>query len=77
MIKPDPDKTHLEQDARFPSGPWSGFFLQPSLYDGRVKMALNLTFRDGKVTGCGDDRVGNFSLKGSYDLDSGEVVIVI
>ena len=24
--EPDPD---LEQDDRFPSGPWKGFFLQP------------------------------------------------
>ena len=41
--EPDPD---LEQDSRFPSGPWKGFFLQPVL-PGRHWMELNLTFRRG------------------------------
>ena len=25
----------LEQDSRFPSGPWKGYFLQPPLYSGK------------------------------------------
>ena len=34
----------LETDPRFPSGPWTGFFLQ-KLLPGRHVMELRLTFR--------------------------------
>jgi hypothetical protein len=46
---PKPD-LELEQDSRFPSGPWKGFFLQPVLA-GRHWMELNLTFRQGVLQG--------------------------
>jgi hypothetical protein len=36
-------------------------------------MALNLTFTQGVVRGEGVDRVGEFSITGSYDLKTGNV----
>jgi hypothetical protein len=60
----------LETDARFPSGRWTGFFLQP-LLPGRHRMELLLTFRQGVLTGEGRDWVGRFILRGRYDLTDG------
>ena len=65
-----PDPT-LEQDDRFPSGPWEGYFLQPGL-PGRHGMELFLTFREGTLSGEGRDVVGEFLIKGSYERDSGK-----
>lgn len=65
----------LEPDPRFPSGPWVGFYLQPSVNAGRFRMELSLTFRDGTVTGDGEDAVGPFVLRGRYDLESGDVTL--
>jgi len=49
---PDHDTDHadVEHDSRFPSGEWTGFFLQPTFYTGRVKMTLVLTFRQGMLS---------------------------
>ncbi len=66
----NPDQAPVEADPRFPSGPWTGFFLQDVL-PGRNWMELNLTFRDGSVQGEGRDRVGSFRIDGRYDLASG------
>jgi hypothetical protein len=41
----------LETDPRFPSGRWTGFFIQPWI-PGRHMMNLDMTFQDG-----GDDMV--------------------
>ena len=60
----------LEQDDRFPSGPWEGYFLQPGL-PGRQTMELFLTFREGKMRGEGRDIIGEFLISGSYERDSG------
>lgn len=60
----------LETDPRFPSGPWTGFFLQKAI-PGRHLMELHLTFRNGALTGEGRDWVGPFILKGSYSLSDG------
>jgi hypothetical protein len=60
----------LETDPRFPSGPWTGFFLQ-RLIPGRHQMELGLTFRQGTLVGQGRDRVGAFIVQGNYDLDNG------
>jgi hypothetical protein len=38
-------------------------------------MTLRLTFRAGVMDGVGSDFVGDFSMKGSYAADSGEVKI--
>jgi hypothetical protein len=65
-----PDLT-LEEDSRFPSGPWKGFFLQPVL-PGRHWMELSLTFRRGELHGEGRDWVGAFHLKGRYEIESGK-----
>ena len=60
----------LEQDGRFPSGAWTGFFLQrPST--ARHWMELQLTFRGGALRGDGHDEVGAFTLDGHYDLADG------
>lgn len=57
-------------DARFPSGPWTGFFLQKEL-PGRHTMELALEFRDGEIRGEGRDRVGKFLIKGKFEAASG------
>lgn len=59
-----------ETDSRFPSGPWTGFFLQPGTPE-RHWMELDLTFRDGIMAGAGRDRVGKFAISGRYHLDNG------
>lgn len=66
--KPD---LELEQDSRFPSGPWKGFFLQPVL-PGRHWMELNLTFRKGLIQGEGRDWVGEFLFRGRYEVETGK-----
>ena len=63
-------KIELETDPRFPSGKWTGFWLQ-RFYIGRQYMSLNLTFADGVVNGEGVDRVGEFTLTGRYELTTG------
>jgi hypothetical protein len=60
----------LETDPRFPSGPWAGYFLQPEV-PGRHRMELRLTFRDGRFTGEGRDRVGPFTINGVYEVAGG------
>lgn len=62
---------NLERDPRFPSGPWTGFYLQYWL-PGRHPMELDLTFSDGAVDGKGEDTVGPFTIAGQYDLVTGE-----
>src|SRR5437588_5766992 len=66
-----PETTLFETDSRFPSGPWTGFFLQP-LLPGRHRMELRLTFRQGGMTGEGRDWVGKFVVRGRYDLADGK-----
>jgi hypothetical protein len=64
------DSQGLECDSRFPSGTWIGFFLQ-KLLPGRHAMELILTFRQGAMTGEGRDWVGEFTIRGKYDLSDG------
>jgi hypothetical protein len=59
-----------ESDPRFPSGPWTGFFLQ-RLLPGRHKMELILNFSKGQMTGEGRDWVGEFLIRGKYDIADG------
>jgi len=71
-MKFQPEETvALEQDSRFPSGPWKGFFLQPQI-KGRSWMDLDLTFRDGTMRGEGRDWVGKFIIVGRYETESGK-----
>jgi len=65
-----PQAADLETDPRFPSGPWVGFFLQP-LIPGRHRMELRLTFQNGTLTGEGRDWVGEFRIRGRYDVSDG------
>src|SRR5437763_4106644 len=60
----------LETASRFPSGPWTGFFLQ-RLLPGRHLMELRLTFGQGTMTGEGRDWVGEFIVRGRYDVADG------
>ena len=63
---PVPDET----DPRFPSGPWTGFYLQQER-PGKHWMELRLTFREGTMTGEGRDSLGQFLIRGRYSLDDG------
>ena len=64
-------QSDLETDPRFPSGPWTGFFLQ-RVVPGRHMMDLHLTFQSGQLTGEGRDWVGKFILRGRYDVQDGK-----
>lgn len=64
------DLGDLETDPRFPSGRWTGFFLQKAI-PGRHQMELRLTFRGGQMTGEGRDFVGEFRILGRYALPEG------
>jgi hypothetical protein len=68
-LKP-PEPNQLESDPRFPSGPWTGYFLQPAV-PGRHLMELHLTFQQGQMTGEGRDYVGEFIVRGQYSLADG------
>jgi hypothetical protein len=66
-------QTHLgmqEIGPRFPSGPWTGFFLQ-YWFPGRHTTKLELTAAGGELTGEGRDWVGPYTMDGSYDLATG------
>jgi hypothetical protein len=65
-----PEHPELETDPRFPSGPWTGFFLQKPI-PGRHLMEMHLTFCAGRISGAGRDWVGEFTIAGDYALDSG------
>lgn len=68
--KPPPPGLELEQDDRFPSGKWVGFFLQPTV-PGRHEMELILTFSKGTLDGEGRDKIGLFLIKGRYQVEDG------
>ncbi len=64
------DPASVELDPRFPSGPWTGFFLQ-YWFPGRNTTDLALTCRDGELEGEGRDWVGPYTIHGSYDVVTG------
>jgi hypothetical protein len=66
-----PEQASLETDPRFPSGPWTGFFVQSHFLPGRYQMELRLTFKQGEMTGEGRDWVGQFLVRGQYDVQDG------
>ncbi|WP_165231897.1 hypothetical protein [Aquisphaera insulae] len=68
--RPEPEPL-VETDSRFPSGPWCGFFLM-SHSPGKHTMELQLTFRQGVMTGEGRDRIGPFLIKGKYQVEDGQ-----
>ncbi|MGE3804008.1 MAG: hypothetical protein AB7K24_04970 [Gemmataceae bacterium] len=67
MSEPSSD---LESDPRFPSGPWTGFFLQKE-WPGRHMMEMQLTFKEGSFTGEGRDAIGPFRMRGRYSSVDG------
>ena len=69
-VEPEPP-VDVETDPRFPSGPWSGFFLMDH-WPGRHQMELHLSFRQGVMTGEGRDRIGTFLIRGKYNIDDGK-----
>ena len=71
---PTPPKD-LETDPRFPSGKWTGFWLQRHFL-GRQWMGLQLEFHYGRVIGGGADCVGDFTMGGTYDVKTGNCSIV-
>jgi len=62
---------NTERDPRFPSGEWTGFFLQYWI-PGRHSTNLHLTCRDGELAGSGSDWVGPYTIDGRYDLGTGQ-----
>ena len=65
------DLPEPEGDPRFPSGRWTGFFLQKEI-PGKHMMDLHLSFSQGNLKGEGRDRVGDFVLRGRYTLADGK-----
>lgn len=76
MSEPAEKKTRLilETDPRFPSGEWKGFWLQRGM-PGRQWMRLVMQFAGGQITGEGRDSVGQFALRGVYDLADGRCAV--
>jgi len=52
----------------FPSGPWTGFY-NYSPKD-KHRMDLDLTFAAGRMSGDGNDDLGQFTIRGRYDTNS-------
>lgn len=65
-----PPAGQTESDPRFPSGQWTGYFLQQPL-PGRSWMELSLAFQNGRLEGEGRDWVGEFVMSGRYRLEDG------
>lgn len=64
-----------EEDARFPSGEWEGFYLHGFGMLPRHRMSCVLTFSRGLVSGSGIDDVGRFSWSGTYDVEQGRCAL--
>ena len=56
--------------ADYPSGPWTGYYQQSGR---RFRQDLDLQFKDGVLTGTGSDPIGQFTVRGSYGQNGGEV----
>jgi hypothetical protein len=69
-------KNQVETDERFPSGPWVGFWLQRGITGRQWMRGMQLRFADGRVDGLGSDCVGDFTLAGKYDLETGKVMLL-
>ncbi|MGE3171732.1 MAG: hypothetical protein AB7O97_03840 [Planctomycetota bacterium] len=57
-------------ETDFPSGPWTGFYQRTGR---RFAQEMELSFDGGVIRGAGWDNVGEFVIKGCYDLDTREV----
>jgi hypothetical protein len=67
-----PETPSFETDPRFPSGPWTGFYLMPHTGAKRHPTRLTITFAHGTLTGNGADAVGRFTVHGSYSTEDGK-----
>ncbi len=67
---PGADDAAPEDDPRFPSGPWIGYYEQWGV---RSRQRLGLAFAGGRVRGEGRDPAGEFLVTGRYDPSSGGV----
>jgi hypothetical protein len=61
-----------EADPRFPSGPWTGFFLEKNSRTDKQWMELDLRFASGKLSGDGRDYIGRFVIQGRYETSDGK-----
>ncbi len=61
---------NLEHTSLFPSGAWTGFFLQ-YWWPGRHTTDVELTFSGGQLNGQGVDAVGPFTMQGTFDVATG------
>ena len=66
-----PAEHQHECDDRFVTGEWKGFFVQPDSRQ-RYAMDLVLEFTEGTMSGFGDDRIGQFTIRGTYDTETGQ-----
>lgn len=67
------DDHEREHDDGLGSGPWTGFFLDPRTGNRRWRKDLVLQFAGGVVRGSGRDAVGEFIIRGRYDVSTREV----
>lgn len=58
--------------GQFVSGPWRGFYTYNAIGD-RGRMDLDLTFKEGIVTGSGTDPVGFFTIRGRFEESNDEI----
>src|SRR3712207_4995313 len=80
MAEESPESGHgdapargAETDERFPSGAWVGFWLQRGLSGRQWMRDLWLHFGGGRVSGAGRDWVGDFLIRGTYEVEAGAV----
>jgi hypothetical protein len=53
-----------------PCGRWRGFWIQSNR---RCRTDLNILFRAGRIGGDGNDWLGDFTIRGDYSPEGGEV----
>ena len=59
----------------YPSGRWDGFWFQEH-YGRQAMTEFALRFVEGEVTGGGRDVIGSFHFSGTYDVNTGEIVLL-
>ena len=59
-------------DTNYPSGPWTGFYIQKRA---KYRQDLALEFSNGKITGGGQDNIGQFVIAGRYDAANGGMLL--
>jgi hypothetical protein len=59
-----------DANGNYPSGPWTGYYQHSGR---RYRQDLELQFTNGVMTGTGSDSLGQFTVRGSYRANDGEV----